>query len=180
MMTKTILSAATWASPDAQMVYSEPQRHLGGDLSLACDIIPVQWHRHSCLCAFASPPTLQLADAALSLPSRILIANLELEFKLSSIRINHLKFSNRRFLAIFYPELQPYSAQLPVSTVFFSSIEPLICSFQNLIVTPRLESLATSRKQKPRRISNRNKTPVFFSHATADLALSSRVTFKSR
>jgi hypothetical protein len=155
MMTNTKLSPATWASPDAQMVYSEPQRHLGGDLSLACDIIPVQWHRHSCLCAFATPTTLQLADAALSLPSQILIANLELEFKLSSIRINHLKFSNRKFFAIFHSEFQPYSAQLPASTVFFSSIQPLVCSFQNLIVTPRLESLATARQQTPHLISNR-------------------------
>src|ERR1700741_930626 len=35
---------------------------------------------------------------------QFLIANLELEFDLSPIRISNLKFSNRKFFAIFYPE----------------------------------------------------------------------------
>src|SRR5579864_9301302 len=140
MMTETTPSAATWASPRTQRVCSGRKRFVGGDPILACGVRGVRWHRHSCLCALVKPRLRRIEAAALSLPSQILIANLELELELSSIKINDLEFSNRKFLAISYPELQPYSAQLPVSTVFFSSVESLICSFQNLIVTPRLES----------------------------------------
>src|SRR5580700_2664113 len=117
---------------------------------------------------------------ALFLDLRALIANLELEFNLSSIRINNLKFSNRKFLAISYPEFQPSFARLPASTIFFSSIQPLVSSFQNpwtlwrLIVTPRLDSHATARKQTPALISNRHKTPVFLSHAAHHPMPSSR------
>ena len=182
MMMKTTLSAATRASPEAQRVCSGRKRYIGVDSILARGVRGAQWHRHSCLCAFATPTTLQLAAAALSLLSEILIANLELEFKLSSIRINDLKFSNRKFFTIFYPEFQPNSAQLPASTVFFSSIQPLVSSSQDpwtpwrLIVTPRLELLATSRKQTPRRISN--VTKCLFSCRTRPLA--ARPLCKSR
>src|ERR1700752_4974524 len=120
--------------------------------------------------------------AASFLDLRALIANLELEFNLSSIRINNLKFSNRKFLAISYPEFQPGSAQLPASTIFIPSIQPPVSSFQKpstlwrLIVTPRLGFHATARKQTPPLISNRCKTPVFFSRASGVAALFSRAT----
>ena len=86
-----------------------------------------QWHRHSCLCAVAKPST-QPTEATTSLPSEfliandnptrivilsdqreskghsslsLLIANPELEFHLSLIRISDLKIPNRKFLTIF-------------------------------------------------------------------------------
>jgi hypothetical protein len=61
-----------------------------------CLVARLKWHRHSCLCAVAKPRTRPI-EAVTSLPSeslklcrKFLIANLELEFKLSPIRINEL------------------------------------------------------------------------------------------
>jgi len=50
----------------------------------------------------------RLATGALPAPSRrhFLIANLELKFKVNYIRINDLKFSNRKFSAVFHPQPQ--------------------------------------------------------------------------
>src|SRR5579862_3999362 len=76
-----------------------------------------------------------------------LIANLELEFHLSPIRISNLKFSNRKFLAIFAAK---FSTQGEPRAPFFGP--------QSLIVTPRLELLATHTKQTPNRNSNRYKS----------------------
>src|ERR1700756_1923181 len=83
-----------------------------------------------------------------------LIANLELEFHLSPIRISNLKFSNRKLLAIFPPELVADGESCPA----FSSPQPLASSRQTLIVTPRLESLATRTKQTANQSSNRYKS----------------------
>jgi hypothetical protein len=113
MMTQTLLSAATCASPKAQRVYSAPQRRLGADSIIASDARRVQWHRHSCLCAVAKPITQQIAEATLSLPSKILIANPRLTLRVSPIRICKLKISNRKFPAISHrtlPGSDPLSA----------------------------------------------------------------------
>jgi hypothetical protein len=83
-----------------------------------------------------------------------LIANLELEFHVSPIRISNLNFSNRKFLAIFPVKLvtdgEPCAA--------FSIPQPPVSSLQNLIVTPRLEFLATRSKQTPNQSPNRYKS----------------------
>ena len=128
MMTQTLLSAATSASPKAQRPYSASQRRLEGASSLARDARRFQWHRHSCLCAVAAPITQQLADTTLSLPSKILIANPRLTPHVNPIRICKLKISNRKFLTIFRPAFS-----------LFPSFEPPASSLQDLIETPRLE-----------------------------------------
>jgi len=116
MKTQTTLTAATWASPEEHRVDSEPQRYLGGGSSRARCVGGIQWHRHSCLptgtkglCAFVKP-RLRRIEAVASLSPEIPwppwqpIANLELESKLSAIRISDLKFSNRKYSAISCPE----------------------------------------------------------------------------
>ena len=128
MMTKTSLSAATWASPESQRVYSAPKRYFGRDSILARDARRFQWHRHSCLCAVAAPITQQIADTTLSLPFKILIANPRLTLRVSPIRICEQKISNRKFSMIFRPEFS-----------LFSSFKPPASSLQNLIETPRLK-----------------------------------------
>jgi hypothetical protein len=83
-----------------------------------------------------------------------LIANLELEFHISPIRISNLKFSNRKFFAIF--SLKPDGDRKPRAA--FSSPRPPASSIQNLIVTPRLEFRPTCTKQNGSSKSNRYKT----------------------
>jgi hypothetical protein len=61
----------------------------------------VQWHRHSCLCAFAAPRIPGMSNAVASVPTEILIANLELEFELSHRKESLLKISNRKYFAVF-------------------------------------------------------------------------------
>ena len=85
---------------------------------------------------------------------KVLIANLELEFHVSPIRISNLNFSNRKFLTIFAAKL---CAQGEPRPAFFSR-QPPASRLQSLIVTPRLESLVTHTKQKPNRNSNRYKS----------------------
>jgi hypothetical protein len=128
MMTKTSLSAATWTSPKGQRAYSAPQRCLKRTSSPARDARRFRWHRHSCLCAVAKPIIQRIADAALSLPSKFLIANPRLTLRVNAIRICELRISNRKFLTIFRSEFS-----------LFLSFEPHAISFQNLIVTTRLE-----------------------------------------
>ena len=85
-MTRTPLSAATRANPEAPRVYSAPKEWPGGNSILARDVEGVQWHRHSCLprggpqptkglCAVAMPKTQQTAAPTLPLPGKFLIAN---------------------------------------------------------------------------------------------------------
>jgi hypothetical protein len=135
MMTQTLLSSATWASPVAQRAYSAPQRCLEAASILARDARRFQWHRHSCLPrdtkglrVVAKPLPQQRENAALSLPSKFLIANPRLTLRLSPIRICKLKISNRKFSTIFRPEFS-----------LFSTVEPQASIFRNLIETPRLE-----------------------------------------
>src|SRR3984957_20471079 len=45
-----------------------------------------------------------MANASSSPPLEILIANLELEFKLSHTKLSPLKISNRKYSTIFYPD----------------------------------------------------------------------------
>ena len=162
MMTQQLLSAATKAKR------GEP-----------CVPTRLKWHRHSCLCAVPMWQSLQPwlphriatlkhheeAEAHM-LRHKFLIANLELEFKLSPIKINELKFSNRKFLTIFYNTFQPDSTQQPASTISSSSIQPLVSSFQNprppwrLIETPRLEILVISTKQNQSQSLIETKQPL--------------------
>jgi len=78
-------------------------------------------------------------------PSHFLIANLELELNVNPIRINELKFPDRKYFAIFRVGLPQFKQSL--ATAF-------------LIETPRLEFLATPTKQSPISDSNRDKTRV--------------------
>jgi hypothetical protein len=162
MMTQQLLSAATKAKR------GEP-----------CVPTRLKWHRHSCLCAVPMWQSLQSwlphriatlkhhEEAEAHMPRhKFLIANLELEFKLSPIKINELKFSNRKFLTIFYNTFQPDSTQQPASTISSSSIQPLVSSFQNprppwrLIETPRLEILVISTKQNQSQSLIETKQPL--------------------
>ena len=83
-------------------------------------------------------------------PSRLqfLIANLELEFRLRAIRINELKFSNRKFLAILRPSFRILSSELQVP------------SFQNLIENARLTLGLTHTRISLLEISNRERMAV--------------------
>jgi hypothetical protein len=132
MMTRTSLSAATCASPKAQRVYSAPQRRLGEASNLVRDARGFQWHRHSCLCAVAKPITQQIAEATLSLPSKILIANPRLTLRVSPIRICKLKISNRKFSTISH-RAQPAFDLFSLVTRHSSLVTAL------LIETPRLK-----------------------------------------
>src|SRR5579862_1216915 len=96
-----------------------------------------------------------------------LIANLELEFHVSPIRITGLRFTNRKYSSLFCP---PWRIAIPRSAV--SSVvahRPLrlgrpgaggavVTKF--LIVTPRLEFRAIKTKQTPSSISNRYKMRI--------------------
>ena len=105
------------------------------------------------------PSTRQVLSPALS----VLIANLELEFHVSPLRITDLKFSNRKFFTIFCPGTRRVSHESrrappnrhepllprvtrrgPRAAGISSSIQPLVSSFQNLIETPRLEFRPTT------------------------------------
>jgi hypothetical protein len=132
-MTKTSLSSATWTGPKGQRAYSAQQRCLREHSILARDIGEVQWHRHSCLCAVAKPIIQRIAEATLSLPSKFLIANPRLTLRVNAIRICELKISNRKYFAVFHS--RPSGS---------STFEPHAISFQNLIVTPRLEITISS------------------------------------
>jgi hypothetical protein len=160
MMTQPSLSAATKAKR------GEP-------------CAPAYLRGHSCLCAvpmwqslrpwlphrIATRKRQEEADAH-TIRHKFLIANLELELKLSLIKIHELKFSNRKFLAIFHNTFQPYSTQQPASTVSSSSIQPLVFGFQDprppwrLIETPRLEIPVTSTKQNQSKFLIETKQPL--------------------
>jgi PAS domain S-box-containing protein len=157
MMTNTSLSAST--SPNQGPLRSAARR---------------KWHRHSCLsrgvrwqpkglCVVAKPRT-QPTEAAPSLPSesrklcpQFLIANPELEFKLSPIRINNLKFPNRKLFALFYPEVRRGHLAPPDfhPKSLVTSHSSLATEF--LINPPRLEIPPTHTKQTPAPNSNRDK-----------------------
>jgi hypothetical protein len=161
-MTQTLLSAAIKAKR------GEP-----------CAPARRKWHRHSCLCAVPMWQSLQpwlphriatlkhQEEAEAHIPRhKFLIANVELEFKLSPIKISELKFSNRKFLAIFHNIFQPYPTQQPVLTVSSSSLQSLVSNCQNpsppwrLIETPRLEIPVISTKQNQSKFLIETKHPL--------------------
>jgi hypothetical protein len=87
-----------------------------------------------------------------------LIANLELKPELRPIRINELKFSNRKFSAVFHPQprrpcpkrprVSPEASGAHLAPPFCSTVtrhSSPVTAF--LIETPRLEIRVTSRKQ---------------------------------
>ena len=94
--------------------------------------------------------------------SRFLIANLELDLHVSPIRISQLKFSNRKYFAIFRVALQTNAVPAPTSAASPSSTQRLSPSLQNLIETPRLEFPATPTKQSPPADPNRDKNGLFW------------------
>ena len=103
--------------------------------------------------------------------TRFLIANLELEFHVNPIRINELKFPNRKYFGDFSrSHFRPAHFALPASTSTASpsSIRRPASSFRNpwppwrLIETPRLKSRATPTKQYPIAGSNRDKNGVLW------------------
>jgi hypothetical protein len=96
--------------------------------------------------------------------SAILIANLELEFHVSPIRITKLRFSNRKYSPLFRPPcriaisrsaLSCAVAHFPLRLGRRVAGGPVASRF--LIVTPRLELRAIKTKQTPSSISNRYK-----------------------
>src|ERR1700745_1408368 len=93
-----------------------------------------------------------------------LIANLELEFHVSPIRITKLRFSNRKYSPLFRPPwrvaislsaLSSVVAHCPLRLGRHRAGGPVVSRF--LIVTPRLEFRAIKIKQTPSSISNRYK-----------------------
>ena len=132
-----------------------------------------QWHRHSCLCAFAKSMTPWMAYAALSAAADFLIANARLEFNVSHSKQNLLKISNRERIAIFHPRFHPLAQKARATTrppkaqprfrPLYSSSQPRASSLQNLIANPELEFPATTRKQSIGIESNRKKIAVFAS-----------------
>jgi hypothetical protein len=93
-----------------------------------------------------------------------LIANLELEFHVSPIRITKLRFSNRKYSPLFRPPwriaisrsaLSSAVAHCPLRLGRHGAGGLVVSSF--LIVTPRLEFRAIKTKQTPSSISNRYK-----------------------
>ena len=100
----------------------------------------------------------------------ILIANLELEFHVSPIRITKLRFSNRKYSQLFRPPWRIAISRSAVSSAVapcplrlgrHRAGGPALSRF--LIVTPRLEFRAIKTKQTPSSISNRYK--MRFSHS---------------
>ena len=61
----------------------------------------IQWHRHSCLCAFAKPTTQRVALRVTSKPVQFLIANLELNIHSTHRKTSLLKIPNRKYSSIF-------------------------------------------------------------------------------
>jgi len=100
----------------------------------------------------------------------ILIANLELEFHVSPLRITKLRFSNRKYSPLFRP---PWRIAISRSALSYAVAHcPLrlrrhgaggLVVSRFLIVTPRLEFRAIKTKQTPSSIPNRYK--MRFSHS---------------
>jgi hypothetical protein len=92
-----------------------------------------------------------------------LIANLELEFHISPIRITKLRFSKRKYSPLFRPPwriaisrsaLSCAVAHVPLRLGRPGAGRPVVSRF--LIVTPRLEFRAIKTKQTPSSISGNN------------------------
>jgi hypothetical protein len=79
-----------------------------------------QWHRHSCLCAFAAPSRHRPAHPTTSQPAKFLIANPRLEFPASPTKQTTDLKSNRERIAIFH--LDPHN-RIPAS-IQISQLSP--------------------------------------------------------
>ena len=122
------------------------------------------------------PSTRQVLNPALS----VLIANLELEFHVSPLRITDLKFSNRKFFTVSRVAFQPHATQLPTSTVSSSSLQPLASSFQNLIGTPRLEFRPNTTNHVSSKFLIETKTGLCISDSRRVAAFARRSELASR
>jgi hypothetical protein len=169
MMTQTSLSAVTKAKR--------------GD---PCATARLKWHRHSCLCAvpmwqslrpwlphrIATPKHQGEAESHIT-RHKFLIANLELKVSVSPIRINELKFSNRKFFAIFHYTFPALKRPHPVilkasgqdarpegSQLRSHSIPPPPPQAKLLIETPRLKIPITSTKQNQSQFLIETKQPL--------------------
>jgi hypothetical protein len=101
----------------------------------------------------------------LSPTPEFLIANPELEFPVNCCKQRPELFSNRKFSTVLRFPQRILDLALPcdlgtllIAPFISSSLKPQPLSLQNLIVTPRLEFLATPTKQNSNAISNRYKT----------------------
>src|ERR1700751_2707553 len=84
----------------------------------------LQWHRHSCPCAFARLSTRRMPNALGSLPLKILIANTRFEFNLSHSKDNRLKIPNRERIAISHPRFQAMAQKERRSTPRPPKVQP--------------------------------------------------------
>jgi hypothetical protein len=112
-----------------------------------------------------------------------LIANLELEFRSTHRKLNPLKISNRKYLAIFHPNSQarsratspnfqngnsfcstpivnPELRRAHLHPPKLSSLQPQASSLQILIANARLKFRSTHRKLRPLKIPNRERIAI--------------------
>jgi hypothetical protein len=115
-------------------------------------------HQNLCSSAVTPPNALIFLRCPSVFP--FLIANLELEFRVSPIRIKDLKFSNRKFSAISCLAFQLSSFHIHTSAASSFSVQRRAPCLQNLIETPRLEFSATHTKHSSLPISNRDKNAL--------------------
>ena len=117
-----------------------------------------------------SSRSLPLEPSPSSLPwlLSLLIANLELEFRVSERKQTADPKSNRKYFAISCPEVRRDPNFLATRHSSLATGFPWPPCGGRLIETPRLEFRVTSRKQSTLRISNRDKMRVlqvaFISH----------------
>jgi hypothetical protein len=103
-MTQTLLSAARSTRrgeklpTPAHQCATHHSAHLAGR---------IQWHRHSCLCAFFEPSIQRMAQLVTSQTSEFLIENPRLTLNVNDRRISALRISNRERMAILHFIFQP-------------------------------------------------------------------------
>ena len=120
------------------------------------------------------PSTRQVLNPALS----VLIANLELEFHVSPLRITDLKFSNRKFFTI---SRVAFSAPChPASHIYGFLFQRPASSFQNLIGTPRLEFRPTTTNHVSSKFLIEAKTGLCISDSRRVAAFARRSELASR
>jgi hypothetical protein len=127
-----------------------------------------QWNHSGQLSGWLAAPT---GHGHLATAHQFLIANPELEFKLSHKRISKLKISNRKYMTIFHSENWVASElrRLPQANCWKKSAR----SPQFLIATVAISEIeSTCRKQTSKQISNSNKNAFFASREILRDALS--------
>ncbi len=123
--------------------HSKPRRPTPPPVSVAQALLPVR---------ICYAETEELASLALSLTIEFLIANLELEFRLTHRKLSPLKISNRKYSAIFYPGFRAHSPL--ASSKEASPPTFLIATFTNSEID------SSNCKQTRKQISNRNKSAI--------------------